>query len=403
MAKTKGMTLTIGGVQYDQWLSGEVTRDLKDFSGEFSFTFRDQVRSMKTFIYSSVGTPYKLRPGPEVVIRIDGRIVLKGFVEKVRPELSERQASVTISGRDKTGDLIDCAAMKDTAEYRNVKLEDAARRIAEPFGISVRSEIDTGEPFARYSLDLAETAFSAIEKGTRSRHALILSDGIGGVVITRTGKTRAPAHLVVPGNALMTGGEFSHEKRFSETVVRGQGEQAGKKRGAGKLDVSAEPIAAGDRQPGNGAATEQERKGTAATGRAKDDEITRYRPAVHLARSKADNVSAQDEADWRSRTARAEGEEFSYTVKGFSANGQLWTVNQLAYVSDSFLDVERDMLISRTRYVEDASGRVTEIGVVSPEAFDKEPVGNRRKNQKAKSSTKSGKASGPLDAKAEAL
>ncbi|MDR6102800.1 prophage tail gpP-like protein [Agrobacterium larrymoorei] len=402
MAKKKRITLLIDGEQYDQWLSGEVTRDLKDFSGSFSFTFRDGLRSMRSMKYASAGSPYKLRPGPEVIIRIDGRTVLKGWLEKVRPEISDRQASVTISGRDKSGDLIDCAAMKDVAEFNNVKLEEAAKRIVAPFGMSVRSEIDTGEPFSRYSIDLAETGFSAIEKGARSRHALVLSDGVGGVVITRTGATRAPAHIVLPGNVLSSGAEYSHENRFSETTVRGQGEKAGKERGKGKLDVTAEPIGAGDRNQSGGSATEQERRGTAATGRAKDDEITRYRPIVHLARSKADSVSAQDEADWRSRTARAESEEMTYSVKGFVANGQLWAVNQLAYVSDAFQDVERDMLISRTRFVEDSAGAITELSVVSPEAFDKGPVGDRRKNKSSKAGKKAA-GGGALDGTASAL
>jgi len=41
----KGIKLLIDGTPYDQWVSGEVTRDLKDFSGSFSFTFRDRGRS----------------------------------------------------------------------------------------------------------------------------------------------------------------------------------------------------------------------------------------------------------------------------------------------------------------------------------------------------------------------
>lgn len=397
--KLKGISLVIDGQPYDQWLSAEVTRDLKDFSGSFSFTFRDKARSGQSLPYVSAGSALKLRPGPPVDIFIDGRPVLKGWLETVSPDIGERQAIVTISGRDKTGDLIDCAALKDTAEYKNVKLEDAVRRIVAPYGLSVRSEIDTGAPFARYSLDLAESAFSAIEKGTRSRHALILSDGVGGVVITQTGKSRAPTDLRLPGNVLFASASFSHEGRYSETIVRGQGEAAGKERGAASLDVTAAPISASDRQDSDGSATDRERKGTAATGRAKDDEITRYRPIVHLARSKADNVSAQDEADWRSRTARAKSEEITHTVKGHVANGQLWTVNQLVYVSDAYLDVERDMLISRVTYREDESGRATEMAIVSPEAFDKEPVGKRRTNKKAKAS----KSSGSIDGKAQAL
>ena len=401
MTGGKGIPLRIDGVLYDQWISAEVSRDLKDFSGSFSFTFRDRYRSAKALQYASRGAPYKLRPGPAVEILINGQVVLKGWIDKASPDIGDREASVTISGRDKAGDLIDSAAMTDgPAEFKNVKLEDAARRIATPYGLTVRSEIDTGNPFERYSLALAETAFSAIEKGARSRHALILSDGVGGIVITRTGKTRAPADLKLPGNVLRSSATFSHENRHSETIVRGQGEKAGKKRGSANLNVTAEPLAPDDRVAGDGSATDRERKGTAATGRAKDSEITRHRPVVHLARSKADNLSASDEADWRMRTARAESEEVTHTVRGFDVGGKLWQVNQMAAVSDAYLDIERDMLISKVAYREDDAGRLTELSIISPEAFDKGPTGNRRRN---KSGKKGGKGSGSLDGTAEAL
>ncbi|MCY1667846.1 hypothetical protein [Rhizobium sp. SL86] len=191
-------------------------------------------------------------------------------------------------------DLIDCAAMADQAEYANVKLEDAVARIAKPYGLTVRSEIDTGEPFARYSIDLAETAFSAIEKGARSRRALVLSDGIGGIVITQTGKTRAPAALTLPGNVLRSRGTFDYSGRHSDTTVRGQSEGAAaspvvrpastrrQSRSAPRIDrtVTAAP-------------TTRERRGIAATGRAVDDEITPHCPVVHLARSQADGTSTQ--------------------------------------------------------------------------------------------------------------
>lgn len=395
----KSIQLSIDGAAYDQWASAEVTRDLKDFSGAFSFTFRDAKRARRSLPFATDAAVRELRPGPAVEIRIGRRLVLKGFIERVEPDSGDRQATIVISGRDVTGDLIDGAAMANEAEFSNVKLEEAAKRIAAPYGLNVRSEIDTGEPFTRYGIDLAETAFSAIEKGARSRHALVLSDGVGGIVITRTGQTRAPVELRYPGNVLLSRGTFSHEGRYSETIVRGQGEKAGKARGSAALDSTAEPIGAGDRADGDGAATEKERKGTVATGRARDGEITRHRPIVHLARSKADNVSAQDEADWRMRTARAEGEEFTHTVKGHTVNGQIWTVNQLASVSDAFLGVYRDLLISRVAYREDSAGIVTELTYESPEAFDKAPVGDRRTNKAGKA----GKRSGPLDGTASAL
>ncbi len=397
----KSLKLTLDGIAYDQWTSGEVSRDLKDFSGAFSFTFRDRDAAKNVLPYATWAAVKRIRTQMLAEIRIGKRLVLRGYVEEVSRDIADGSAEVVISGRDVTGDLIDCSALVDgPAELKNVKLEDAVRKIAEPYGLSVRTEVDTGEIFERYSIDLGESAFSAIEKGTRSRRTLILSDGVGGIVITRTGVTRAPADLTMPGNILSSSGRETTQGRYSKTIVRGQSERSGKSRSAASLDSTAEPISTDAREDGDGSATERERKGTVATGVAEDSEIKRYRPIVHLARSKADAQSAQDEAEWRNRTARGEADELTITVKGHEVDGSLWTVNQLVHVSDPFQDYERGQLISRTRYAEDTSSAVTEITVCSPDAFDTGEVGNRRTNQRGKTGTTS---SGALDSTAEAL
>lgn len=397
-----GIRVSIDGAPFTAWTSAEVSRDMEDLSGSFSIELRD-ARTTDALPSSTFATARAVKPGMPVAISIDGEPCLVGYVDSVNPSISEGQASVKITGRDKTGDLVDSDAIGDgkVAEFKNVKLEDAVKRIAAPFGLSVKSEIDTGEPFQRYSIDVVETAHSAIEKGARSRHALILSDGVGGVVITRTGANRAPASLSLPGNVLSAEGTFDHSGRHSKTIVRGQSERAAKERKGAKLDVTAEPISLDDREPSSGSATERERKGTVATGIAEDGEITRYRPIAHLARSKADQTNAEDEADWRMRTARAKGEQVNYTVNGFGAGGRLWRVNEMVPVEDAFMAINRDMLISKLTMREDGSGRTTSLTVTSPEAFDKGETGSRRTNAPARKT--SGSSSGGLDTTAESL
>ncbi|TWD54487.1 prophage tail gpP-like protein [Agrobacterium vitis] len=395
----KSISLYLDGILYDQWENGEVERDLKDFSGRFSFTFRDAARSADVLPFATMKAVKRLKIQMQAKIMIGRRVVLVGNVDTVNPDLRDGQATVQISGRDKTGDLIDCAALVDgPAELKNVKLEDAVKKIAEPYGLTVKTEVDTGDVFDRYSVDLGETAFSAIEKGTRSRRVLVLSDGVGGIVITRTGKTKAPAPITLPGNALSSSATFSIEGRHSKTMVRGQSERAGKSRKSANLDASAAPLT--ERTEGNGSARDAERKGTVATGIATDGEIKRYRPIVHLARSKADAKAASDEADWRNRTARAKAEEYTHSVKGHTVDGTLWMVNQMVTVSDDWLEVYRDLLISKVKFVEDQSGMTTEITSCSPEAFDTEATGKRRKNKRGK---KKAKATGPLDSTAKGL
>lgn len=394
--------ITIDGETFTAWTSAEVSRDMEDLSGSFSIELREE-RTPRALPSSTFATARAMQPGMPVTIAVGNEPVLIGYIDNVSPSIAERKVSVRITGRDKTGDLVDSDAIGDSkvAEFKNVKLEEAVKRIAKPFGLSVRSEIDTGEPFQRYSIDLAETAHSAIEKGARSRHALILSDGVGGIILTRTGANRAPAGLTLPGNALSAEGSFDHSGRHSKTIVRGQSERASKERSAAALDVSAEPIAVEDRTASDGSATDRERKGTVATGVAEDSEIKRYRPIAYLARSKADQMSAQDEADWRMRTARAKGEQLTYTVHGFDVGGKLWRVNEMTAVDDAFMGINRDMLISKVTMREDDGGEITTLTVTSPEAFDKGTTGSRRKNAPSRSaSTSSGKA---LDRTAETL
>lgn len=392
------IALRIAGREYREWTSATVDRDMDDFSGSFTFELRDSVRAGAALNYATPGDAYRLRPGPRVDILVAGQIVLVGYIEKVDPQIDAGAASVSISGRDVTGDMIDCAAMTSGAsEFFNVKLEDAAGRVASAYGIGVRSEVDTGAPFSRYSLDIAESAFSAVEKGARQRNVLIMSDGIGNIVITRGGKGRAPGSLTLPGNVVSASGSFSHEGRHSETIVRGQSERIAKSRDSVAMELETAPRNLGSRQASGGSATDRERKGTAAIGRAQDLEISRYRPIVHLARSKADQQSASDEAEYRMRQARGESETFSYTVHGFGVGGRLWRVNELVSVDDSFLGVHRDMLISRVSYREDESGSFTDLTVKSPEAMDAEATGGRRTNRKGKG------GKGSLDSTAEAL
>jgi len=319
----RAIRLEIGGEIYDQWIDATVTRDLKEFAGTFLFNCRDNHRSLKTFDYATQIPPvFQLRPGAKVRIFVHGELVLVGFIETVSPQIDANEARVAISGKDKAGDLIDCTALPDgPVEFNNVKLEEAAKRIASSYGLKVRTEIDTGEAFPRYSVDLTETGLSALEKGARQRQALLLSDGVGGLVITRTGANRAPGDLTLPGNVLSSSGTFTHKGRFSRTTVRGQSEKASGMRDgiAAPLTASGTAMPPEERQAGDGSATVAERAGTAALGAAEDEEVKRYRPKVHLAATKARGDDCRQEAEWRVRTARGKSEEISYTVWGFRA------------------------------------------------------------------------------------
>lgn len=163
---SRAIYLKVDGQIFDQWTSASATRDLKDLSGAFSFELRDYNRSLASFEFASPSNAvFYLRPGMAAEVYVEEQLVLKGNIETVAPDIDGEHAAVTITGKDKAGDLVDStAAPNGPSEFNNIKLEDAVKRIAEPFGLSVRSEIDTGDAFPRYGIDLSETGISAIEK-----------------------------------------------------------------------------------------------------------------------------------------------------------------------------------------------------------------------------------------------
>lgn len=375
-ASTARVSLKVGGRVFGPWTEVEIVRDLSDISGSFRLSYYDEARAGRALRpnTSAVGL-MELKPGQEARVEIDGELVLLGWIDDVDLEWGPDRLSASVVGRDRTGDLVDCAATVDgPAEYTAITLEELVRRIAAPFGIPVRSEVGPGRRFERFSIDVAETAMAAMEKATRQAAVLLTSDGVGGLVLTKSGVRRAPEALRLPGNVSLGRAKFSWRQRYSDYIYKAQGGTGG---GTARLDHTANPLTGIPAAPANPAATATARA-VLRSGRARDAEVTRYRPRVRLVRTESQGSSAQEQADWLMRVARGESEGLTYEWPadwraGASQGrpGRLWRPNELAAVVDPYAGVDRDMLISAVTYRYDSQGTRTEIRVVGPEAFDR--------------------------------
>jgi prophage tail gpP-like protein len=312
---------------------------------------------------------------------------------------------MSIAGRDKTGDLVECSALpKGPAEYRGVDMLHVAQAECAPFGITVRADVDIGAPFDRLSRHPHETVLAFLEKAARQRAILLVSDGIGGLLLTRGGSSRAPDDLVVGGNVQEAQWEDDWDRRFSDYYVKGQTDQHRQR--AGKpvaLDSTVEPLT-GDPEPATepGPASVTESTSILMTGHAIDPEITRYRPTVRLTRSQSGMSTTQEQAEWMLRVARGQAERLRYTVLDWraGANKVLWRPNQVAYVYDPFAERAKDMLIAGVTYLFDADGARTELRVVGITAYDRINEADRKRGSKPK-----GKAApaAPLDSTVQPL
>ncbi len=410
-AALRRVALMLDGRTLDQFIQMELTHDLSELCASFQFVFRDETRSLGTWDYATpVAGEGPLDWGAKCQITIDGEPWLNGWVDDVLPEAGKIANSVTIVGRDFACDLVDCPPdPRGKHEYRDITLTEFAEKICKPFGVKVRAEVDVSPKFDKCVVEAGETVMSAIAKYAKQRGVLVTSDRIDTIVITRSGLERAADGVRFPGNVVRGRGSFSARERFSHYFVKGQSEKNGGKRSkTPALDATSEPLESAPEQPAPATDAPEdvaEGAGALVMGLAEDKEVTRWRPHISMARTKATAFDAQRQAEWEMRTRRGKGDKEDYAYRGFRANGQLWKPNTLADVQDSFALIDRDMLIAGVRLTYDARGEATRLRMTGPEAYDLKPEGDRRdKNGKAKGAAKSASGStGKLDGTARPL
>lgn len=418
------MVVRIGGRELVEYTSAEVGRDLADIAGQFRIGYFPRY-DMNAFGDSSpppvskagLAEALHISEHDPVEILIYGQTVLKGWVDDIQIRTQGSNFEAWITGRDVTGDLVDGTANPTgPGEYRMVTLAKLVQTICMPFGFTVAADVDVGTPFTLVALEPAETAMAAIERHSRQRGILVTSDGVGGVVLTKSGQTRAPDSLRHPGNVHAMEARLSSRGRFSDVYVKGsfnshlRPAQSPLKAGAAPLETP---------QNGAGGQLSPDQAEAAATlrwGHAIDPDVRRFRPRVFLSatqsggsvatqqaanpvdpnsttqpvastayrgygrkarrkamkpRTDATPWTMQDQAEWRMRSTRAGAAMRVYSVVGLRAsNGALWLPNQLVLVQDHFAGIDQDMLIGAVTWVAAQDGYRTRISVVDPDAYD---------------------------------
>lgn len=176
--------LHVNGRIYGGWKEARVTRSIDAISGKFDLNVTDR--------WEVDSQPWQIFPGDECVIKIGGETLITGYVDEASPEYDSESHGIRISGRDKTCDLVDCSAVVKSYELRGLRLEDIAASLAQPFGINVRAEADTGARFETFAIQPGETCWEAIERAARQRFMLVTTNGAGDLVIAGIGNTRQP-------------------------------------------------------------------------------------------------------------------------------------------------------------------------------------------------------------------
>lgn len=328
--------LLVNSSIYSGWKEASVTRSIDAICGKFNLSTVDR--------WEVGGERWTIFPGSECALHLNGVPMVTGFVDKASPQYDSTSHGITISGRDKTGDIVDCSVDSKLSELRGLKLDGIIRALIKPFGLKLVVEVDPGAIFPVFAIQPCESVWEAIERATKQRFMILTPNGVGDLVLADIGKNRAHDSLEEGANIKTASADYDYSQRFSDYIVKGQ------------------TAVTGDGW---------EEAKTAVGNRAKDANIKRYRPKSINAEMQASEGSAGNRAELEAAVRAGKSTKITVTVQGWTmTNGELWPLNSLVQIKSPFLSVDEELLISEIEFsVSDQRGTETRMELTRPDAY----------------------------------
>lgn len=354
--------LSIGGQRFGGWTGVRVTRGIEIMPSSFQVSLTERYP----------GDPLKLpiAPGDAVTVQFGSDVVVTGWIDRLLPSIDIHGHHITIVGRGRCADLVDCSAFADNRQFLNHSVLDIATAVCKPFNIVV-SQRDPGTPataneqttpdgqiIPQINVNLTNTPWQIIETMARYASLLAYEDRNGDVVLSKVGTIETASGFAQGVNVQAAASMAAVDQRFSQVWA---------------LALAVDSTL----QLTPGAPTAAGTSNANVIGVAKDVGVPRYRPTVIISEQGWGNADiVKRRATWE--VARRYGRSQAVTLTADSwrdGAGSLWEPNTLAPVDIPALHISgAKWLISEVTFLVDIyRGKIAEITLMPPEAFQPEP------------------------------
>jgi prophage tail gpP-like protein len=366
------VSLEVGGMMYDGWKSVRIKHNIERLAGTFTLDVSER--------WPDQTEAFAIEPGASCAVSIGDDVMITGYIDAVHVNATATAHTITVEGRDKTGDLVDCSA--PPKEWLDMAFEDIAAEICGDYGIEVIVEASGGIILPRKSTNTAETCHKLLDKMAKIQGVMMISDKLGNLKLTRAGlQGEAYDMLVLGENLTKIDYERSFANLYSDITVKSQvnGAVAG---GGGGVDgdINTKQIGAVSRLSGAGSGQTQTvvktnpntKVKSKATFSIKNEAIERYRPLIIVAEDQATDDRCLQRAQWEAGTREAKSKKLQVQVQGWrQSNGAIWEINTLVYMRCPWVKEDQIMLISAIEFSLDmAGGTVANMTIYAPEAYD---------------------------------
>lgn len=388
-------------------IAGKVHTDWKSYQIDSDFLIPADQWSMTLGLPAGI-FPDEVKRGAPAQVKVGSDTVMVGRVDSVQRSVTRGQVTLSISGRDSTGILVDCAAPIFTA--RQVSLEEVIALVVRPLGItnvtlhaesSIRNDKVTVEP--------GERAWDTLMRACSGRGLWPWFAPDGTLIIGGPDYTTPPVATLImrlngEGNNLLNLSDTSSmERSYSTLTVLGQGHAHTTKSPSGLAivepdeDAASFSVMAEDDDDDDEPDTIDNDIGTAETGIhgmsavVSDPSVGYYRPQIIVVHD-ADN---QEQIKYRARKsmadARLAGYSLTATVQGHrTSDGILWTPGQRIHVISEPHNINAVFFLMGREFNRGRPGgttttlRLKEDGIWIPDAFPKKKKKRNARKKKGK-------------------
>ncbi len=343
--------LEVNGIQYNNFESASCEIRLDALSNTFSFD-----------IAAADGVPLPFKGGDPCLVLVNDEVVLTGNIEIITVDYNAHDHTISIQGRDKTGDLLD-STLNPFDISSGITLKELIEAILDQIKLNIDvidlvnpAPFDATEDIA--SIESGDNAFSFIEKYARKRQVLLTSDANGNVVInTNSGESALGAvqHIIGSNNNNILSSSFTFDTtgrfnvyKFASQLSIPTLNAAGEISFASTVDQSGETF---------------------------DPNIRIGRQLVLVSEVPNSDLSNESRAKWEADIRRARGLFYAVTVHGYQVDptnddSDLWRINKLYQVIDDFLGKQQKMLCNSVTYTFDLkAGEQTALGFVDEKTY----------------------------------
>lgn len=340
---TEVVTVLVDGAPYTAFVSVQVRAGYDEAARAFELDIAAEAGASATHAI--------FHGGAEVSVFASGNLLLSGHVDQKQPHLSARRASIRVTGRSKSADLIDSDVDHPTGYFENKDPAEIGAALADGYG----ARIITDRPLRKleqYSVTPGESIYRAVEKMARRQGKTLAGTPEGHINITSPNGERHAGGLIEGQNILVANGDHNWSNRHSKYSFRGQ------------------------RAAGHGA------KRLHLVASAKDGSVKRkrHKAVVHDDDGTIDDLKTRAKA----RRDRAAGNALKASIStvGFRDEaGAIWVPGRLIWVESPFLDITQDMLIEAVDFSQSDQGTISLLQLVDPRAYGGNGAGGGKGNK----------------------